>query len=120
VHCWNHLKRDTRYWLKNKLKNTGAKEEEIGVYVNHVTRLLDSESESDFEDKLEELSAVWSDPFVGYFNKELKTSIVRYSGRLIVEPLGIYHPFSGITNNASESVNRVLKDLTKWQRQPLD
>ena len=38
----------------------------------------------------------------------------------MLERFNIYNPFSGITNNVSESINRVLKDLTCWKCQPVD
>ena len=32
----------------------------------------------------------------------------------------MYHPYSGITNNQSESLNHVLKQLQEWSESPLD
>ena len=32
-------------------------------------------------------------------------------GRWVLEELNIYNPYSGITNNQSERLNRVIKDL---------
>ncbi len=46
----------------------------------------------------------------------MKTSL----GRFILEPLKIYHPFSGVTNNMSESFNATLKRLQGWREVPLD
>ena len=41
-------------------------------------------------------------------------------GRWILEPLGIYSAFSGVTSNQSESFNAVLKDFEKWKEAPID
>ena len=41
-------------------------------------------------------------------------------GRWVLEELNIYNPYSGITNNQSESLNRVIKDLQSWKEAPLD
>ena len=37
-----------------------------------------------------------------------------------IEPYGVYHPYSGIINNQSESLNHVLKQLQEWRESPLD
>ena len=41
-------------------------------------------------------------------------------GRFVLEPLRIYHPFTGVTNNQSESFNATLKRLQGWREVPLD
>ncbi len=46
----------------------------------------------------------------------MKTSL----GRFILKPLKIYHPFSGVTNNMSESFNATSKRLQGWREVPLD
>lgn len=37
-----------------------------------------------------------------------------------MEKLGIYNPYSGITNNQSEGFNTVLKHLQHWKEAPID
>ena len=58
--------------------------------------------------------------FGDHFESNLKPNILEYSARWILEKLNMYDPFSGVTNNVSESMNKVLKDLTKWKRCPID
>ena len=41
-------------------------------------------------------------------------------GRWILENLGIYNPYSGITTNQSEGFNTVLKHLQHWKEAPVD
>ncbi len=41
-------------------------------------------------------------------------------GRWVLEPLNVYHPFIGVTNNQSESFNSTLKQLQKWKEVPVD
>ena len=41
-------------------------------------------------------------------------------GRFVLEPLIIYHPFTGVTNNQSDSFNATLKRLQGWREVPLD
>jgi hypothetical protein len=40
--------------------------------------------------------------------------------RFVLEPLKIYQPFTGVTNNQSESFNAVLKRLQRWREAPVD
>ena len=57
---------------------------------------------------------------VDYFNNFLKSDILQYSSRWRLTELNIYNPFSGITNNASEGMNTVIKRLMRWKEAPLD
>ena len=38
----------------------------------------------------------------------------------ILEPLGVYNCYSGVTTNQSEAFNTVLKHLQKWREVTLD
>ena len=37
-----------------------------------------------------------------------------------LQPLKVYDPFSGVTNNQSESQNYVIKHLQEWRETPID
>ena len=118
VHCWNHIKTDCRFHLIN---NTNAdKTKDVPTYVDHIQKLLQSESEECFHENYENIRKDWSGPWREYVDKNIKPCIEKYSGRWIIEKLGIYHPDSGITNNRSESINSVLHALHKWRRTPID
>ena len=41
-------------------------------------------------------------------------------GRWILERMKVYHPFTGVTNNQSESFNATLKRLQRWREVPVD
>jgi len=41
-------------------------------------------------------------------------------GRWILEPLGVYSAYHGVTTNQSESFNAVLKALQHWKEAPVD
>ena len=116
VLCWNHLKQDIRYWIKKH----GGKSDEISIYAEHLNTLLNCETEEIFQKIFSNLSTTWTSSYLEYFNREIKPSIINHSGRWVLERFNIYNPFSGITNNVSESINRVLKDLTCWKCQPVD
>ena len=115
VLCWNHLRQDIRYWIKKH----GGKSDEISVYAEHLNTLLDCETEEIVQKIFSNHSTTWTSSYLEYFNREIKPSIIYHSGRWWLERFNIYNPFSGITNNVSESINRILKDLTCWKCQPV-
>ena len=117
VYCWNHVRRDMRLWIRQK---TGATAEEISVYSDGLLSILDAESEEDFEEIVEKITAKWSQPVVDYFEKEMKEDIKSHAAKFIIEPLGLFDPYSGVTNNCSESLNAVIKDLLDWHEVPVD
>jgi hypothetical protein len=54
------------------------------------------------------ITSKWSEPAVSYFEGELKSDIIKYAGKWLLEEFdGLYDPYSGITNNLSESYNAV-------------
>ena len=115
-YCWNHFKQDIIRWLGTHK----AAKDETRVYLNHIEQILMSATEDEFHDNIAQLSATWSQPFLEYFDKHLKKDIEQHAGRWLIEPLNIYNPYSGITNNAAESMNTVIKRLTGWKQRPAD
>ena len=55
-----------------------------------------------------------------YFTDELKADIQLNAAKFVLEPLDLYDPFSGITNNVSESRNDLIKDLLEWKEVSVD
>jgi len=51
---------------------------------------------------------------------EIHPDVITSIGRWILEPLGLYNSYSGITTNQSEGFNTVMKRLQKWKEVPLD
>lgn len=41
-------------------------------------------------------------------------------GRWVLERFNVYYPFSGLTNNQSESFNATIKCLQRWKEVPVD
>lgn len=114
--CWNHFKQDVIRWLQRHK----ASHNEIQVYVSHVEEILMSETVEEFHDNIVRLSSMWSESFREYFVKHIQKDIEKYAGRFLIEPLNIYNPYSGITNNSAESMNAVIKRLIKWKEAPAD
>ena len=55
-----------------------------------------------FDRLYDDFSITWSNAYLEYFNVELKPSVLNNSGRWLLEPRNMYHPFSGITNNVQK------------------
>jgi hypothetical protein len=52
------------------------------------------------------ITSKWSEPAVSYFERQLKSDIIKYAGKWLLEEFDeLYDPYSGITNNLSESYN---------------
>jgi hypothetical protein len=116
VHCWNHIKRDLRFWLRSH----GATSDDVKVYSDNLSSLLCCESESEFDEMVGEMLPKWSEAMVDHFNSSLKSELKTYSCRWVLETAKVYNPYSGVTNNCSESLNAVLKRLFDWKEVPLD
>ena len=70
--------------------------------------------------QFEKMRKRWDASFEEYFVKNIHPDVPKAIGRFVLEPLGIYNPYSGVTNNQSEGFNRVMKDLQGWKEAPLD
>ena len=118
--CWNHILKDIKEFLRKK----GATTSEQSVYEGQVKKLLQCENEEEFhrllngnmdtENNTSEVQDIgyrniWSECFKDHFDNSLQDVILNNAGRWILEEKNIYNPYSGITNNASESINAKLK-----------
>jgi hypothetical protein len=74
--CWNHLKGDFKFWLKEKVESDNIK-----VYVDHVDKMLHCDSEDEFLELKSNLTSKWT-PVV--FSR-LRTTFI-LSERLLVMP----------------------------------
>ena len=63
----------------------------------------------------------WTPVVLEHFNKFVSPSIQYHSGKRVIEEyLGMFDPYSGITNNLLESMNVVLKREHDWKELPVD
>ena len=99
VRCWNHIIRDIQSWLKLH----GGKATDLSFYCDNVRQLFQATSETSYKELLEKVK--WDKLFQEYYMKSFHTNISSI-GRWKLEEFGIYNPYSGITNNYSESLNR--------------
>ena len=116
LHCWNHLKSDLKRWL---LQN-GARSAEVPIYKLGLEKILQSDSSESFEQNCQSVLGTWSQPAVAYLNKYVKNDILKYSVKFVLQENNVYNPYSGVTNNAAESFNAVIKRLMDWKESPAD
>lgn len=116
VYCWLHMMENVRRWLDKRTLDKAVKDK----YYADVRKLLKKKSLKRFEKEYEELRKSWDKKFLKYFDKFLKKDICDRVGRWVIEPLGLYDPHSGITTNAIESFNAVMKRWLNWKEMPLD
>ena len=63
----------------------------------------------------------WTPVVLEHFNKFVSPSIQYHSGKWVIEEYPeMFDPYSGITNNLSESMNAVLKRENDWKELPVD
>ena len=116
LRCWNHLLSAARHWLKKH----GATTAECNIYTQDINELLMSPSEDDYREMYAKLSGRWSRAFVEYFYSQLAPKVVSTCGRWILEPLGVYNGYSGVTTNQSEGFNTFIKQLVMTKEKSPD
>ena len=79
------------------------------VYVQDMKQLLMSPTEKDYRQLYGVLSRKWSQAFVEYYYHHIDPEVTASAGQWILEPLGIYNGYSGVTTNQSEGFNTLLK-----------
>ena len=102
------------------LKCGRGTQDDLSVYMRDMRDILESKSEKECIDKIDLLDKSWSTEFRNYFHKYVKKAVFENSGRWILESLKIYDPYCGITTNAAESLNNVIKSIQKRKQLPVD
>ena len=115
LRCWNHIFRAVMAWLRKH----GAPCQDTSVYLSDIRDLFHLPTEEEYTSKLASMKQRWSAPFSDYYTNHIHPDIQSIA-RWAIEPYGVYHPYSGVTNNQSESLNHVLKQLQEWRESPLD
>ena len=102
LHCWNHIFRDIRLWCRKH----GAPAADISVYSEDIFQLFHSQTKAEYEKKLRERQHTWDAAFEAYYMHEIHPDVPKSIGRWVLEKHHQYNPYSGVTNNQSESLNR--------------
>jgi len=78
----------------------------VAFYCANLCTLSEAENDQIYHETLRKLRPQWDALFEEYYMNCLHDDILTGAGRWILEGLNIYRPFSGITNNQSESLNQ--------------
>jgi len=98
-------------WVK---QNNGTAVDE-SFYATCVRDLLRCTNTDEYKTKFVDVRDRWSPGFVEYYEEHLITAVTM-SAEFAIQQLNIVRvPYAGITNNVSESYNRVLKDFQNWK-----
>jgi hypothetical protein len=98
--CWNHLKEDFKFWLKGRVESDNIK-----ILISHLVKMLRTESEEEFTALRSSLTTKWPHVVVEHFDKTIVPAIMYHSGKWLIEKYPcMFDPYSGITNNVSESI----------------
>lgn len=101
------------------LRSHGAPAQDVSVYLSDMKELFHIPGEEEYTAKLNDLACKWSAPFAQYYHQNIHPDIESIA-RWAIEPLGVYDPYSGVTNNQAEGLNYVLKHLQEWREAPID
>lgn len=114
-HCWNHLDASLKRYLSGKVSPDEAR-----FYREQVRELLGCVDESSFQIMVEKMSRRWSADFVRHFEKNLVAPIRERAAVFALQRMGYPRASAGITINASESLNNVLKAATSRKEVEVD
>ena len=121
LHCWNHFISDIRWYLRS---NTDCTPEEVNIIINCFRDIMLSETEDDFDSSWEEMknSEVLkkNDKVFHYFQRNIMPSFKCHAAIWTLKSAGVSDAENGLTNNASESFNAVLRRLQQWKQVPAD
>jgi len=84
-------------------------------YSASVHSLLKAKSSEEFDSVRTDLSDRWSPAFTEYFSKHILDAVTASAAFATSDVDIMSVPYVGITNNVSESYNRVLKDFQNWK-----
>ena len=115
VFCHNHILRNVDFWLK---KN-GLTKNEIKLYKNEVLILLESTSKDEFAQWEVKFLSKWSLAFKEYYIAHLAEDIRSHAAKFIMKRFAAFKNKT-LSNNISESLNRMMKVELHWKEHKLD
>ena len=68
---------------------------------------------------IDRLQKAWIDEFKRHFNDRISPNLTMVC-KWAIDKITRFDPYSGITQNQSESMNKLLKSLNKWKEAPVD
>ena len=68
---------------------------------------------------IDQLQEAWLGDFKKYFNDRISPNLTKVC-KWAIDKITRFDPYSGFTQNQSESMNKLLKSLNKWNEAPVD
>ena len=98
--------------MVNKSGGTAVDE---NFYAAAVHSLLKSATPDDFNTVMADMFERWSPAFHDYYTDNIHSAVTASAASATSHLDIVRVPYVGITNNVSESYNRVLKDFQNWK-----
>ena len=111
VHCWVHLRKNIDFQGKNK----HCSPEQLEQLDKDFYAMIRSSSQESYIKRRDEMMQLphWRNTGMGqYWMKEVDNDLLNYSGRWILNDLGVGHDLQGLTNNPAEALNSSIAKLT--------
>ena len=105
---------DLQRWLADHLP-AGSR----SGYINDLYDILRASSKERCMNLIEDKKRGWNRDFVKHFEKAVEPKL-EYFCIWSIRNACPYHPVNGITTNASEGFNYLLKDFQNWKEVPVD
>ena len=115
VRCWNHILQDCGRWLTEK----GCSKKEVNCYKDHLRCIFGQDSREKSLEAINQLQEAWLGDFKKYFKDRISPNLTKVC-KWAIDKITRFDPYSGITQNQSESMNKLLKSLNKWKEAPVD
>nr|XP_047139661.1 uncharacterized protein LOC124815262 [Hydra vulgaris] len=111
--CWNHLLQNVKEWMGKNGKFSSSEYDEAVKAMKYILR---SNSVFEYESRLKSLTKgninPWNDQkFQKNYIQYMHSDVISRAAAFVLAEEGIKCPNFGVTNNASESLNKVIKDL---------
>lgn len=97
------------------VKKAGGSVQDENFYCSCVRQLLTARDKTHYTEVLSECMERWSPAFCEYYMASLKEAVLASADFATRHKNLVSLPYVGITNNVSESYNRVLKDFQNWK-----
>lgn len=113
---WRQVQASVRRWLKQQ----GATDVGCRSHLTQFKELLMCATEAEYKRRLEEFTQKWSDSFVEYYKQKIHPVVSHYAGRWILEPLGVYNGYTGVTTNHCQGFDTLLQTFVDRQESAIE
>jgi hypothetical protein len=113
--CWNHFKKSVERWVRSR----NGKNDDVLLYTTQLKQILKSENKELGLELANGFRVDWDREFIEYYDNNIFPNLDAL-GKWVLEPLGIYCPYSGVTTNACEGLKNLYKSLNGYKEVPID